>query len=90
MQQEEQEQGEQTAPGSIRDYMNQYKKFSETLTMALKMIVSEEFTTESMAETKASLQALTQQIPMWVSYHRTVLVIRKLLILTSDFVDISH
>ena len=50
-------------PGSIRDYLNLYKKFSENLTMALKMIVSEEFTADTMVETKASLQALTQQIP---------------------------
>ncbi|WAQ96320.1 SMG1-like protein [Mya arenaria] len=61
--QEETEQGDHVSEGSVRQYLNTYKKFSENLTMALKMIVSEEFTAETMAETKALLESLATQIP---------------------------
>ena len=50
----------------IRDYLNLYKKFSENLTMALKIIVSDDFTEESLTETKSLIEALQTQIPQYV------------------------
>jgi uncharacterized protein YaaW (UPF0174 family) len=63
IQQEEQEYGDQVNENGIRDYLNLYKKFSENLTMALKMIVSDDFTEDSMTETKSLIEALQTQIP---------------------------
>lgn len=64
LQQEETEQGEQVLAGGIRDYLNMHKKFSENLVLALKLMVSEEFTADSMAETRQLLAGLAEQIPM--------------------------
>ncbi|KAH3864467.1 hypothetical protein DPMN_027485, partial [Dreissena polymorpha] len=62
--QEETEQGEQVIAGGIRDYLNMHKKFSENLVLGLKLMVSEEFTADSMAETRQLLASLAEQIPL--------------------------
>ncbi|KAL4241086.1 Serine/threonine-protein kinase smg1 [Mactra antiquata] len=62
--QEEQDHGDNVCKSGVRDYLNLYKKFSENLTMALKMIVDDDFSDESLTETKSLIDALQVQIPL--------------------------
>ena len=63
LQQEENDFGDHLPAGGVRQYLNLYKKFSENFTMALKMVITDDFTKESLADTRSLLEALTHQIP---------------------------
>ena len=55
--------GDHLPAGGVRQYLNLYKKFSESFTMALKLVITDDFTKESLLETKSLLDALMLQIP---------------------------
>lgn len=58
---EEQDHGFTPQPGSIRDYLSTYKTFSETLTVALKLAVSEDVSKADMAEAEKMINSLKKQ-----------------------------
>ncbi|XP_005098211.1 serine/threonine-protein kinase SMG1 [Aplysia californica] len=59
---EEQDQGEEVLPGSIRAYLSDYKTFSERITATLKAVVGEAVTREDMSQSIADLEAVEQQL----------------------------
>lgn len=63
LQQEETDYGDHLPQGGVRQYLNLYKKFSENFTMALKLVITDDYTKESLVETKSLLEALKHQIP---------------------------
>ena len=50
--------------GGVRDYVNQYKTFSENFTAVLKLVLTEEVTSDVYDQVKATLAMLTEQIAM--------------------------
>ncbi|KAK7113677.1 hypothetical protein V1264_012925 [Littorina saxatilis] len=60
---EEQDYAEEINPGGIREYLASYKTFSENITSALKLVVSEEASRPVMLNAQTLLEDLVQLIP---------------------------
>jgi len=52
--------------GSVRDYLNTYKNFSENFTTALKIVVTEDVLKDGMAEADSIIESLISQISQYV------------------------
>ena len=61
-QQEEHDCGPDASPGSIREYVNSYKTFSENFTTVLKLVMSEELNSEILYNINSMVGTLKQQI----------------------------
>ena len=55
-------------PGSIREYVNVYKLFSENFTTMMKLVMADDLTPGIAAEIETMIQALAEQIVRYESF----------------------
>ncbi|OWF37806.1 serine/threonine-protein kinase SMG1-like [Mizuhopecten yessoensis] len=60
--QEEQDMGDLSVAGSVREYLSVYKNFSENFTTALKIVITEDVLKEGMAEADSIIDSLITQV----------------------------
>lgn len=60
--QEEQDMGDLSVAGSVREYLSVYKNFSENFSTALKIVITEDVLKEGMAEADSIIDSLISQV----------------------------